>query len=92
MIHNFMMKFLRANDNPECKMTVFSDSSAPQFMVYNKTEAGVETLVPMEEENAPALESGEVNFKKVNWKEMFMRFFKTVLNFLKNFLAKRNAD
>lgn len=86
IIHDFMMKFLKADG----KMTVDDPTAPPQFMVYSKAN-GVETLVPMVEENAATLDSGEVNFKKVDWKDMFMRFFKTVLNFLKNFLAKRNA-
>ncbi len=87
IIHDFMMKFLRANGN----MTVFSDPSAPQYMFYEGEEDNGDTLVPMAKENAPVLESGQVNFKKVDWKDMFMRFFKTVLNFLKAFLAKRSA-
>ena len=59
-------------------------------MVYSNVD-GVESLVPMVEENAATLDSGEVNFKNVDWKDMFMRFFKTILNFLKNFLANRKA-
>ena len=87
-IHNFMMKFLRANG----EMDVTTDPTAPRYMVYSGSEKDHnDTLTPMAEENAPVLDSGEVNFKKVNWKEMFMRFFKTILNFFKNFLAKRNA-
>ena len=85
IIHDFMMKFLRANG-----MTVFDDPTAPQFMVYSNVD-GVESLVPMVEGNAATLDSGEVNFKNVDWKDMFMRFFKTILNFLKNFLANRKS-
>ena len=38
---------------------------------------------------APA--SGNVVFKNINWKDMVMRFFKSILNFFKSFLLKRIA-
>ena len=88
IIHDFMFKFLKADGN----LTVFNDESAPQYMVYSGSERDhTDTIVPMKEENAATLDSGNIVFKNVNWKDMFMRFFKTVLNFLKAFLAKRSA-
>lgn len=88
IIHEFMFKFLKADGN----LTVFNDESAPQYMVYSGSERDhTDTIVPMKEENAATLDSGNIVFKNVNWKDMFMRFFKTVLNFLKAFLAKRSA-
>ena len=81
IIHDFMMKFLKADGN----LTVFDDPTAPQFMVYSKTEAG-ESLVPMVEENVETFESGNVVFKNVNWKDMFQRFLKAILTFVKQYL------
>ena len=45
----------------------------------------------MKEENAATLDSGNVVFKNINWKDMVMRFFKSILNFFKSFLLKRIA-
>ena len=85
IIHDFMMKFLKANGN----MTVFSDPTAPQYMFYTGPEDNGDTLVPMTAENAQELDSGNVVFKKVNWKDMIRRFFQAILAFLKQFLANR---
>jgi len=87
IIHDFMLKFVNADGN----MTVFTDPTAPQFMIYSGKEGQGETLGPMVKENAQTLDSGEVVFKKVDWKDMFMRFFKTVLSFLKQFFANRKS-
>ncbi|MBQ4366344.1 MAG: hypothetical protein II804_08800 [Clostridia bacterium] len=87
LIHAFMFKFLKADGNLKV-----NDDSAPQFMVYAGSETDhTDTLVPMEEENAATLESGNVVFKNINWKDMVMRFFKSILNFFKSFLLKRIA-
>lgn len=85
IIHDFMLKFLKAND----KMTVFSDPTAPQFMFYEGEEDNGDTLVPMNNANAPSLDSGTVIFKEVNWKEMIQRFFKAILAFIKQLIANR---
>lgn len=85
IIHDFMLKFVRADGN----MTVFSDPTAPQYMVYSKDANGSESLVPMVEDNAPELDSGKIVFKNIDWKDMFLRFFKTVLSFLKRYFAKK---
>lgn len=82
IIHQFMFKFLKADGN----MTVFSDPSAPQFMVYEGEEDNGDTLTPMVEENAPELDNGIVIFKDVNWKEMVQNFIQTLIKFLKQFL------
>ena len=82
IIHNFMFKFLKADGN----MTVFSDPSAPQFMVYEGEEDNGDTLTPMVKENAPELDNGIVIFKNVNWKEMVQNFIQTLIKFLKQFL------
>jgi hypothetical protein len=86
VIHNFMLKFLKANGG----MTVFTDEdNAPQYMLYEGEEDNGDSIKPMAAENAPTLDSGAVSFQNVNWKDMIMRFFNAILNFLKQFLAKR---
>ncbi len=85
IIHDFMLKFLKANGN----MTVFSDPTAPQYMVYTGPEDNGDTLVPMTAENAETLDSGTVIFKEVNWKDMILRFFKAILAFIKQLIANR---
>ena len=83
LIHQMMYKFLKSDGS----MTVFSDPTAPQYMVYSGSEKeGNDKLEPMVKENAPELDSGAVVFKDVNWKEMIQRFFKAVLTFLKQYL------
>ena len=82
IIHDFMLKFLRAKG----EMTVFSDPTAPQYMVYSGEEDNGDSIVPMVSENAPTLDSGNVVFKNVNWKDMFLRFIKTLLSFFKQYL------
>ncbi len=82
IIHDFMLKFLKAEGN----LTVFDDPTAPQYMLYQGEEDHGDTLVPMVEENAESFESGEVVFKKVNWKEMFQRFLQALLAFFKQYL------
>lgn len=85
IIHDFMLKFLKANGN----MTVFSDPTAPQYMVYTGPEDNGDTLVPMTAENAETLDSGTVIFKDVDWKDMILRFFKAILAFIKQWIANR---
>ena len=85
IIHNFMLKFVRANGN----MTVFTDPTAPQYMFYEGEEDNGDTLVPMVDENAPAIDSGSFSFKGVNWKEMLQRFWNALLAFVKQFIAKK---
>ena len=82
IIHDFMLKYLKANGN----MTVFSDPTAPQYMVYEGEENNGDTLTPMVEENATSFESETVVFKNVNWKDMFQRFLKAILTFFKQYL------
>ena len=85
IIHDFMFKFLKADGN----MTVFSDPTAPQFMLYEGEEDNGDTLTPMAKENAPTLDSEEVVFKKVNWKEMFLRFWHALKAFLLQLIGKK---
>lgn len=84
IIHDFMLKFLKANGD----LTVFDDQTAPQYMFYEGEPDKGDTLVPMTSDNAEELDSGTVIFKEVNWKDMFQRFFKALLTFLKQYLPK----
>ena len=82
IIHQFMFKFLKADGN----LTVNDDPAAPQFMMYEGEEDNGDTLTPMVEENAASLDSGNVVFKNVDWKEMIQRFLKALLTFFKQYL------
>ena len=83
-IHQFMFKFLKADGN----LTVFGDSTAPQYLIYSGDEETGDSLESMVADNAPSLDSGDIVFKNIDWKDMIMRFFKTVLAFLKQYLTK----
>ena len=58
-------------------------------MVYTGPEDNGDTLVPMTADNAEELDSGTVIFKNVDWKDMILRFFKTILAFIKQLIANR---
>lgn len=82
-IDAYLLKFLRANG----EMTVFSDPTMPQYLVCADAADGY-TVSVMDSKNGFKPEETKYLTNKLQWKDMIMRLFESIINFLKQMLSK----
>lgn len=81
-IHSMMLQFFRSNG----EMTVFSDPSSPQYLVYDEQS---DTVSPMTGDDVTPPEPEKPKTKE-SFKEMALRFLRSLFAFIKQLFSKKD--